>query len=99
MEKIEFKNRDDKSFLIYSENSVESGLVEVLLNDKFVKAIHTEVKPEESGKGIGKKLFYALIDYARKNNLKVRSSCPYICTQLSRHSEEVKDVWEDNQGC
>lgn len=92
MEKISFETRSGKSFLVYTEDAKELGFIEVVVNNEFINAIHTEVKPEASGKGIGKKLFYAFVEYARKNNLKVKSECTYVSAQLARHAEDLKDV-------
>ena len=92
MESISLISRDNKELLVYENDSVELGFIEVHVGDKYLKALHTEVKPEASGKGVGKKLFTGFIDYARKNNLKVESLCPFISAQLARHADEVKDL-------
>jgi uncharacterized protein len=41
-----------------------------------------------------KKLLSAMVDYARKNQLKVLPLCPYVLAQFKRHREEYADVWE-----
>jgi predicted GNAT family acetyltransferase len=39
-------------------------------------------------------LLDAMIDYARKNNLKVITLCPFVHAQFKRHPEEYADVWD-----
>ena len=94
MDGISVDKREGKSFIVYKDNSVELGFIEVHIGDKFLQAIHTEVKPEAAGKGVGKKLYDGFIDYARKNNLKVKSLCSFISAQLTKHADEVKDLIE-----
>ena len=94
MDEVKLEKKEGKSFLTYTESYEELGFIEILLTNDFIKALHTEVKPEAGGKGIGKKLFNAFIDYARKNNLKVKSECSFVSAQLTRHAKDLKDVWE-----
>jgi hypothetical protein len=57
-------------------------------------AYHTEVSPAHEGKGLAKKLLSAMVDYARKNQLKVIALCPYVLAQFKRHAQEYDDVWK-----
>ncbi len=36
-----------------------------------------------------------MVDYTRKNGLKVIPLCPYVLAQLQRHPEEYADIWEN----
>lgn len=53
---------------------------------------HTEVHSSQEGKGIGKKLLAATIEFARKNILKVLPLCPYAKHVMEKSPEEYKDV-------
>ena len=53
---------------------------------------HTEVHPSQEGKGIGKKLLAATVEYARKNNLKILPVCPYAKRVMEKSPDEFKDV-------
>ena len=52
---------------------------------------HTEVNEEFNGKGVGKKLVMAAVDYARNNNLKIIPLCPFAKSVFDK-TEEIRDV-------
>jgi predicted GNAT family acetyltransferase len=45
--------------------------------DGEIKVFHTEVDASLSGKGIGRKLVAAAVEFARKNHLKILPTCSY----------------------
>lgn len=52
---------------------------------------HTEVSEVLKGKGAGKQLVTAAVDYARKNNLKILPLCPFARSVFER-TREFDDV-------
>ena len=52
---------------------------------------HTEVSDEFGGKGVGKKLLMATVDYARNNNLKIIPLCPFAKSVFDK-DEDIRDV-------
>ncbi|UWY26677.1 GNAT family N-acetyltransferase [Flavobacterium sp. TR2] len=52
---------------------------------------HTEVSPDFNGKGVGKKLVMAAVDYARNNNLKIIPLCPFAKSVFDK-VPEIHDV-------
>jgi uncharacterized protein len=60
---------------------------------KNLTVYHTEVSQKAEGKGLGKELLSAMVDYARKNGLKVIALCPFVHAQFKRHPEQYADIW------
>ena len=54
--------------------------------------VHTEVDDSLEGKGVGKHLVAAAVDYARKNSLMVKATCPFAKVVLTR-TKEFADVY------
>src|SRR5690349_4710371 len=48
---------------------------------------HTEVPDALEGRGIGSKLARTVLDYARREQLAVVPSCPFIRSYIARHPE------------
>jgi len=54
--------------------------------DKFI-IDHTMVNPGNEGKGLGKKLVVAAVDFARANNYKIMPLCPYAKSVFDKTAE------------
>jgi uncharacterized protein len=54
--------------------------------------VHTEVKPELEGQGIGAELVRSALDYARRQNLRVVPRCPFAAAYIQRHWQEYGDL-------
>jgi uncharacterized protein len=65
----------------------------VSIHEKDLTVYHTEVKPEFEGKGLAKKLLLAMVEYARKEGIKVIALCPYVQAQFKANPEEYADIW------
>ena len=77
------------------EEKVGEMMIDISGNDLTV--YHTEVLPKAEGKGLAKKLLTTMVDYARKNNLKVIALCPYVHAQFLRHPDEYNDIWKNKK--
>ena len=95
MDKIELKldeNGRGGFYMRVGEEEIGEMLLSRTGND--LRVYHTEVVPEYEGKGLAKELLETMVDYARKNNLKVIALCPYVHAQFTRHPDEYADVWK-----
>lgn len=52
---------------------------------------HTEVDPSQGGKGLGKQLLKAAVEFARKNSYKIMPLCPYAKAVFEK-TDEYNDV-------
>lgn len=55
--------------------------------EDIINADHTIVDKEYGGRGLAAKLVEGLVDYAKKNNLKIRPTCTYAQSYLEKHTE------------
>lgn len=52
---------------------------------------HTEVSEDFAGKGVGKKLLMATVEFARKSNVKIIPLCPFAKSVFDK-VPEIRDV-------
>ncbi|AZA89038.1 N-acetyltransferase [Chryseobacterium shandongense] len=52
---------------------------------------HTEVEEAYNGKGVGKEMLLAAVDFARKNGKSIIPLCPFAKATFQKH-EELQDV-------
>lgn len=57
--------------------------------DKFI-IDHTEVEPAYNGKGIGREMVMAAVEFAREKGLKIIPLCPFPKASFQRNRE-----WDD----
>lgn len=77
-----------KSF--YLGDSEENPLAEMTFvtnGEKRIIVDHTYVPNELSGKGIGKKLLKAMVEWARHEKKKIIPLCPYVKVQMEKNPE------------
>lgn len=78
-----------------TENSEQIAEMQIGISGNELTVYHTEVAPDHEGRGLAKKLLVTMVDYARKNNLKVIALCPYVFAQFKRHPDEYADIWKN----
>lgn len=96
MEDVQLKldEREHGHFYI-SESGEQIAEMQIGISGNDLTVYHTEVSPDHEGEGLAKKLLLTMVDYARKNNLKVIALCPYVFAQFKRHPEEYADIWKN----
>ena len=69
---------------------LENGQTAYLNYNEFENSLnlsHTYVPQSFEGKGIAAAIVKIALDYARKNNLSIIPSCPYVAAYIERHPE------------
>ncbi len=85
-------NGERKGYFTAEEDGVEAGLMTYVWsgNDTFI-IDHTEVPSEFKGRGVGKKMVMAAVDFARNNDVKIIPACSFV-KSLFEKIPETKDV-------
>jgi predicted GNAT family acetyltransferase len=95
MNKIQFELNEKTRGAFYIMNGDERiGEMLISVSGTEMTVYHTEVVPQEEGKGLAKEMFNEMVSYARKNNLKVIAFCTYAHAQFTRHADGYADVWK-----
>ncbi len=97
---FKFKNMEIKQenlgvndrFYIEDDNNTLAEMVYHFINATAFVITHTEVDETLEGKGIGRQLIAAAVDYARKNSFKIKATCPFAKKVLDR-SPKFADVY------
>lgn len=75
-----------------TQNELEAGRITYFLQDDTKLVIdHTEVSNAYGGRGLGKKLVFAVADYARANDLKIVPQCSFAKAVFDK-TDEIKDL-------
>lgn len=92
MLKIEKEDNGKKGRYVLKEDAKEVGEMTFTWagSDKFI-IDHTAVDPSSGGKGYGKKLVEAAVEYARENKLKIIPLCPFA-KKVFQREEAFQDV-------
>lgn len=90
-------NDQKKGAFVIKEGEKQLGEMVVSISGNNLTVYHTEVVPEAEGKGLAKKMLQEMVDYARKNSLKVIPLCPYVHAQFKRHPDEYADLWQADE--
>ena len=64
-----------------------AGVLEYKVKHGRIALIHTEVLPIHEGRGVGSALVRFALDDARRRELRVIATCPYVQAYLMRHPE------------
>jgi len=82
---------DDGIFYIDEEGKRLGDMRYMVVNDNQMDIYHTEVEPEAEGKGLGKQLIEAGINYARERHYKIIPSCTFAKTVFA-NNPDYKDL-------
>lgn len=92
MVKIKREDNGKRGQFVIVENDELAGKMTYTWagENKFI-IDHTEVDENFGGKGYGKKLVMAAVEYARENDLKIIPLCPFAKKVFDR-TEDIQDV-------
>jgi uncharacterized protein len=88
--KHEYNNKKGLFFIEENGKQIASLTYVFAGEDKFIIE-HTVVNPKNEGKGLGKQLVNAAVEFARKNAYKILPLCVYA-KKVMEGSDEYKDV-------
>lgn len=89
---IEQSDNEKNGYFKAMDNDVEAGRITYTWAGKDKLIIdHTEVNPEFSGKGVGKKLVLGAVAYAREHQVKIMPLCPFAKSVFDR-TREIQEV-------
>lgn len=90
--KLEHEENESKGSFYFDNDGVRAAeLTYSKAGEERIIIDHTEVSDDHRGEGLGKKLVFAAVEYARENNIKILPLCPYARSVFSRH-KEIRDV-------
>ncbi|WP_035446265.1 GNAT family N-acetyltransferase [Atopobacter phocae] len=82
---------EGQAFVYVNEEGQKlAELTYVSMGEQVINANHTFVDPSLRGQGIADQLFQALIEYARKEQVKIHPTCSYVVRKMS--DEIYQDV-------
>lgn len=83
---------ETKGFFKAIDNGKEAGrMTYAWAGDERFIIDHTEVKSEYSGKGVGKQMVLAAVEYARSENITILPLCPFAKAIFVK-TPEIRDV-------
>ena len=90
--KVLFSQKDSKGIFYIEEENKRMAVMEFTMagSDKLI-IDHTDVDDRLRGQGAGKKLLDRLIEYVRKNNIKVIPLCPFAKSVFEK-DVAIRDV-------
>jgi uncharacterized protein len=94
MTDIQLKNDPNgRGAFVIEEGEERLAEMQFGIKDKNLIVYHTEVNDKLKGQNIGSKLVSTMVEYARKENLKVVPLCAFVNAQFKRRPEQYADVW------
>ena len=97
MHQIELKlNDQQRGGFVIDEGGQRIAEMAVAISGGNIIVYHTEVSETLRGQGVAAKLLEQMVEYARKNQLKVVPLCPYVLAQFKRRTEQYADIWNQN---
>ncbi len=81
------RNEDRSRFEVHTADGRLAGFAEYRAGDGVRDFVHTVVKDEFEGQGVGGKLAREALDQTRAEGLKVVATCPFIKGWIEKHPD------------
>ncbi len=91
---MEIKQIDDiknGAFQLLDNDTKAGEMTYVWAGENKIIIDHTEVNEAYAGQGIGKKVLAEIVDWARKEAIKIIPLCPFAKAQFEKNTE-IRDV-------
>lgn len=89
---IKHNESDAKGAFLAIEDNVQIGeMTYSKAGEGKIIIDHTEVHPDQKGKGIGKILLSKAVEFARDHNIKIVPLCPFAKTMFDKDID-IRDV-------
>jgi predicted GNAT family acetyltransferase len=75
-----------KEYVVFVDDQ-PAGFIEFKARPGVIEFLHTEIKPEFGGQGLGGKLVRYALDDVRKMGLAVLPHCPFVRRFIATHEE------------
>lgn len=86
---MDIKHESNKFFV--ERESEELASLAYTPGEDVLTVVHTEVSPELSGQGVGKKLVGEVVQYARNEGKSIDAQCPFARSVIKK-DPEFQDV-------
>ncbi|MGB9758559.1 MAG: GNAT family N-acetyltransferase [Thermoproteota archaeon] len=87
------ESKEEGQFFIELEG--KKAVLDFVKKGNEVYVTHTYTPPEFRGRGIAAKLMEALIDYCKKNNMRIYPICSYAVSFFEKNAE-LKNMLSEN---
>ncbi len=92
---IRHENKGERGIFEAFEGDVKTGeMTYEYEGDKMIVINHTRTFSGHEGKGVGRQLVAAGIEYAQENGLKIKPICSFVRAYMSKHPELADMVVE-----
>ncbi|WP_177761968.1 GNAT family N-acetyltransferase [Flavobacterium sp. I3-2] len=85
----EFENKG--AFIAQSEGKKAGEMTYSKAGESLIIIDHTEVDSAFGGQGVGKKMVFAAVDFAREKNIKILPLCPFAKAAFEKDAS-IQDV-------
>jgi hypothetical protein len=84
-------NNKNGYFYISIDGKQEAKMTFIFTGNDKIIINHTEVNPENNGRGFGRKMVAKAVEFAREKNIKIIAHCPFAKSVFDK-TLEFRDV-------